>query len=281
GLVGEMLGKQWPHGAVDEPRAQHFLLGRAPLPLEEATRDLPGGVGALPIIHGERHEIAIRAGGLGGARRDRDHRPPELPERRTARELGHLARTDRERLVTQLDRCLLFHRDLPFLCLSGPALAGPSPSPPDERWVRAARSGSPPPRPESRRPFADPARSGGPVARPPSTIVRAAGSRARHCDARALPCRGPRAGRSGPASAPQAPVLQPFPIAIDLRGLEIVQQTTTLPHHAQQTATRRVIALVNLEVLGQVVDLLGEKRDLDLGRPRVPFVLLELADDSL
>src|SRR5262249_4754073 len=72
-----------------------------------------------------------------------------------------------------------------------------------------------------------------------------------------------------------------FPIAIDLRGLEIVQQTTTLPHHAQQTATRRVIALVNLEVLGQVVDLLGEKRDLDLGRPRVPFVLLELADDSL
>src|SRR5262245_10635969 len=81
--------------------------------------------------------------------------------------------------------------------------------------------------------------------------------------------------------AAQAQILHDFSIPIDLRRLEIVQQTPALPDHAQQAATRRVVALVHLEVFGEVMNLLGEKRDLDLGRPRVSFVLLELADDSL
>ena len=40
-----------------------------------------------------------------------------------------------------------------------------------------------------------------------------------------------------------------------------------------------MIALVNLEVLGEVQNFLGQQRDLNLGRTRVPFVSLELSDD--
>src|SRR6266516_820263 len=42
-----------------------------------------------------------------------------------------------------------------------------------------------------------------------------------------------------------------------------------------------MVALVHLEVIGEVVDFLGEKRDLDLGRARVPVVELEFSDDPL
>src|SRR5882762_8291102 len=42
-----------------------------------------------------------------------------------------------------------------------------------------------------------------------------------------------------------------------------------------------VILRVGLEVLGQPVDPLGQERDLDLGRPGVPLMRLELLDQAL
>jgi len=81
--------------------------------------------------------------------------------------------------------------------------------------------------------------------------------------------------------ATQPQVLHYLAVTLDLGALEIVEQPATLPHHAQQAPARRMIALVDLEVLGQVVNLFGEQRDLHLGRPRVAFVNLELADDAL
>src|SRR5204863_9463255 len=80
---------------------------------------------------------------------------------------------------------------------------------------------------------------------------------------------------------PQAEILDDLAIAVDLGGLEIVQQSSTLTHHAQQSAPGRVVPLVELEVLGKVVNLLSQKRDLHFRRSRVAFVRLELADDPL
>src|SRR6266481_9265951 len=42
-----------------------------------------------------------------------------------------------------------------------------------------------------------------------------------------------------------------------------------------------VILRVGLEVLGQPVDPLGQERNLDLGRPGVPLMRLELLDQAL
>src|SRR6185503_12712219 len=66
--------------------------------------------------------------------------------------------------------------------------------------------------------------------------------------------------------AAQSQFLHDLAVTVDLGGLQVVEQPTTLAHHAQQPATRGMVALVNLEVLGEVADLLGEKGDLDLGR---------------
>src|SRR5262245_48491417 len=101
----------------------------------------------------------------------------------------------------------------------------------------------------------------------------------------ALRYRSGRCARQGrgpvPRLAAQPQVLHDLSMTVDFRGLEIVEQPAALSHHAQQATTRRVVALVHLEVLGQVMNLLGEEGDLDLGGPRVPLVLLELSDDAL
>jgi hypothetical protein len=144
----EMLGEQRPDRPVDEAGAQDFLLGRPSFPLEKAAGNLPGGVRALAVVHREGHEIAIGAGGLGGARRDQDDRPSHLDQGGAARQLGHLAGADRERLSAQLDRYFLFHRDplsSPFPVRPSP---DPFPSPPANAGARAARPGSTPSGPE-------------------------------------------------------------------------------------------------------------------------------------
>ena len=47
--------------------------------------------------------------------------------------------------------------------------------------------------------------------------------------------------------------------------LEIVEQATALADHDQQAATGMEILLVALQVFRQILDPLGEDRDLDLG----------------
>src|SRR5206468_11037177 len=66
--------------------------------------------------------------------------------------------------------------------------------------------------------------------------------------------------------ATQPQLLDHFAITLDLGRLEVVEQAPALTHHPQQATARRMIALVDLEVLGEVLDLLGQQRDLDFGR---------------
>ena len=61
-------------------------------------------------------------------------------------------------------------------------------------------------------------------------------------------------------------------IAVSVSAMQIIQQTTALPHHFEQTTPRVVIFQVLLEVLGQMVDSLGQQRNLDIGRPGVALV---------
>ena len=61
---------------------------------------------------------------------------------------------------------------------------------------------------------------------------------------------------------------------------EIVEQRTALTDHLEEAAAGVMILLVDLEVLGQVVDSLGEQRDLNLGRTCVTLVSSILLHDS-
>src|ERR1035438_1230639 len=79
-----------------------------------------------------------------------------------------------------------------------------------------------------------------------------------------------------------------WPEALDQGGvallallLEVVQQAAALADHDHETAAAVVVLGVGLEVLGEVVDALGENRDLHLGRTRVRLVLFVVVDDDL
>src|SRR5690606_16124810 len=50
---------------------------------------------------------------------------------------------------------------------------------------------------------------------------------------------------------------------------QVVKKTTTLRDHLEQAATRVVVFLVGLEVVGQVGDAFRKDRDLNLGRAGV------------
>ena len=81
------------------------------------------------------------------------------------------------------------------------------------------------------------------------------------------------------ALSAQAEVRDELAVTLEVARLVVVEQTTTLTDQLQQTATRVVVLLVLAQVLGEVVDALGEQRDLDLGGSGVSGALAELADD--
>ena len=92
-LVLEAFGEERADGAVDDAAREDLLVARAALTLDEAARDLAGGVGLLLVLDGEREE---RERGLLVAHRDgrEDHRVAELHEAGTGGLLGHAARLD-------------------------------------------------------------------------------------------------------------------------------------------------------------------------------------------
>ena len=61
-------------------------------------------------------------------------------------------------------------------------------------------------------------------------------------------------------------------VTLDVLLFEIVEQATALTDHFQQASARVMILLVEFEVLIEVVDALGEQRDLNLGRTGVTLV---------
>src|SRR5512143_1300525 len=90
--------------------------------------------------------------------------------------------------------------------------------------------------------------------------------------------RGPLGTRGKRSLLAEAELLDHCPVALDFRRLQIVEKPSPLSHHPEQPAATVMVALVDLEMLRQVLDPFGEKRDLDLGRTGVRLVGLELPD---
>jgi hypothetical protein len=66
-------------------------------------------------------------------------------------------------------------------------------------------------------------------------------------------------------------------VAVQVFGVKIIQQPSALANHHQQTTAGAMVLLVFLKVLGQVVDALGEQRDLHIRRTGIPFMQFEIA----
>ena len=82
-------------------------------------------------------------------------------------------------------------------------------------------------------------------------------------------------------SAPQTQTSDEGPVAFDVLATEVVEQPPALADQHQQAAPAVVVVLVLTEMLSELVDPLGEQRDLDLGRSRVAVVVSVLGHDFL
>lgn len=81
------------------------------------------------------------------------------------------------------------------------------------------------------------------------------------------------------ASATQPEALDERAVAGDVDLRDVLQQATATTHEQQQTAPRVVIVLVHLEVFGEVLDALGQQRDLRLRGAGIGVVQAVLAQD--
>ena len=68
-------------------------------------------------------------------------------------------------------------------------------------------------------------------------------------------------------------------VTLDVLGHQIVQHLAALTDHLQQAAAGVMILLVGTEVLGEVVDSLGENGDLNFRGTRVALMACILLDD--
>jgi len=90
-FIVKAFREQRTQRTVDQTRGQRFLLRRTAFTLEEATRDLAGGVGLFNIINGQREKILARLGVLGT---DNGHQNDGViigDHDRTAGLTGHMA----------------------------------------------------------------------------------------------------------------------------------------------------------------------------------------------
>ena len=64
-------------------------------------------------------------------------------------------------------------------------------------------------------------------------------------------------------------------VPFHVRVMKIIQQAAALADHHQQPATRAVVFFVALQMFGQMVDTLGEQRDLHVRGTGVLLVQLK------
>lgn len=61
---------------------------------------------------------------------------------------------------------------------------------------------------------------------------------------------------------PESKILDKLPISLDVCFLQMIEKTSALPYHLEQTATAMMILRMSLEVIGQIIDALSQNRDL-------------------
>src|SRR5262245_31534500 len=79
-------------------------------------------------------------------------------------------------------------------------------------------------------------------------------------------------------SPTQAQFLDDGPVALDVVLHDVVEQPPTPSHQHPQTSLRVEVLLVDLHVLGEVLDAIGQQRDLHLRRTGVAVVQTMLGD---
>ena len=95
-----------------------------------------------------------------------------------------------------------------------------------------------------------------------------------------------RAGRNSCARAslfvnglvPETQFLDDLSVGIDVRALQVIEQTATLSVHLEEPTTTVVVVLVGPEVVIQILDALREERDLNASRAGVGRVRPVLLD---
>ena len=92
---------------------------------------------------------------------------------------------------------------------------------------------------------------------------------------------GPYRTRAPRHLSPQTELINELSIAVKILPLQIVEQTTSLAHDSHQSTTRMMILLVVLEVLGELVQALGQKTHLNLRRTGVRGMPLMGPDHAL
>ena len=70
-------------------------------------------------------------------------------------------------------------------------------------------------------------------------------------------------------------------VTLDVGLLQVAKKVSSVTNHLQKSAAAVVILVVSLEVLGQIVDSVSQKRDLNLGRTCVALVGSVLLDNCL
>ena len=101
-LVLEALRPERPDRAVDHARGERRALGGAALALEEAARDLAGGVHPLLDVDREREEVRVGPRSCADRRRE-DHRVAAADDDRAVRLLGELARLEAQLRCAHVD----------------------------------------------------------------------------------------------------------------------------------------------------------------------------------
>src|SRR5689334_314415 len=74
-------------------------------------------------------------------------------------------------------------------------------------------------------------------------------------------------------SPANAELLDQILVARFVRATQIIEQLAALAHHLEQSTTRVVVLDVGLEMLGEVIDALGQDRHLHFGRSGVSGLL--------
>lgn len=70
----------------------------------------------------------------------------------------------------------------------------------------------------------------------------------------------------------KAEFLDDCTVPVDVRLFEVSEQIPALTDHFQEAASRVMVFLVGLQVVGQIVNSLSQERDLHLRRARVTLV---------
>ena len=87
-----------------------------------------------------------------------------------------------------------------------------------------------------------------------------------------------RAIMPGRVLVPQSQFLDELPVSVDIRALHVVEEATASSDHLEQATTAVVVLLVGAEMIVQIVDAIGEDRDLNAGGPAVRLVRAVLFD---